>query len=917
MNRRLAPDDLAREVERLTRERDTLRADADGFEALFQASLDAILIGSPSGQVLHANPAACTLFRMTAEELTASTRAALYAGDQATLERDLRRRSEEGQIRDEIILRRADGTTFLGDVSSVVFTIATGETRSCTIIRDVTADRARQRDLETAAQKYRALFESFPEGITVSDTAGKIIETNAAAEALLGVPRGQHEARSIDGPQWRIVRPDGSPMPPEEWASVVALRENRTVAGCEMGIVAARDRVRWIAVTATPLPIQDYGVIVTYHDITERRTAQEALLAHKEIVSSTDDFISLVDRNYVYRFVNQAYSRLSGKSMAELEGRTVAENVGDEVFVEIVKPRLDRCLRGESIRYQEWFGFAAEGRRCMDVTYTPYRQDGVITGVTVNGRDITDIRNAQEALARNERQLHERNQILSAILDHTHFMAVLLDAQFNFIWVNQAYADSCRMAPGDFLGKNHFDLYPHPENQAIFERVVSSGRPVFVAAKPFEFPDQPERGVTYWDWSLVPVKEEDGKVNGLVLSLLDVTEQVKAEEVLRQSEQRMRQAQKMEAVGTLSGGIAHEFNNILSIIIGNAELASLEQGTPPSLRESLSEIHRASLRGKEIVRQLLSFSRPLPSQVQTLDLCAVTREALGLIRPSIPATIRVDAEMPDETTPVMGDATQIQQVIVNLCNNAVQAMETTGKRLSIRLQKENVTREIACALDTLPPGSYACLEVADEGEGIDPRHLPRVFDPFFTTKDVHQGSGMGLSVVLGILRGHGGGLHIQSAVGQGTRVTCYFPLSEHTVETAEIPPPPPTEGRGRILVLDDETSIVRIAKTGLERLGFEVDTFTIPREAVEAIRRDPGRYDVVITDLSMPEMSGHEVIRQIRAIRPPLPAILCTGYGSEQATRHDDAGKPDALLHKPFERDELVRVIREVLDARG
>jgi CheY-like chemotaxis protein len=370
----------------------------------------------------------------------------------------------------------------------------------------------------------------------------------------------------------------------------------------------------------------------------------------------------------------------------------------------------------------------------------------------------------------------------------------------------------------------------------------------------------------------------------------------------------------MEAIGTLSGGVAHEFNNMLGIILGNVELAmdDIPQNNPA--HEFLSEIRKASLRGTEIVQQLLRFSRQKDQPLKPLDLVPLIKESLGFLRVSLPSAIEFEVNLPEQCWPIEGDPTQIHQVMINLCTNSAHAMAAEGGTLKVAL--ENILAEKAEVFfdQELPAGSYVCIRISDTGCGIDPGCLDRIFEPFFSTKDVDQGTGMGMAVVHGIMKGHRGGVRVTSQPGMGTSVECCFPASgveaALTSETISTLP----GGSENILCVDDDESIVGIIRAQLERLGYQVETKTHPTEAVELVEKDPNRFDLVITDLIMPKLRGDKLIMQIKTIRPDIKAILCSGFSESMDEEKAAQAQADGFLRKPVSREELALALRKVLD---
>lgn len=374
----------------------------------------------------------------------------------------------------------------------------------------------------------------------------------------------------------------------------------------------------------------------------------------------------------------------------------------------------------------------------------------------------------------------------------------------------------------------------------------------------------------------------------------------------------LRQAHKMEAVGTLSGGIAHDFNNILGIILGNTELADDDIPDWNPAKDNLKEIRTACFRAKEVVQQLLSFSRETPHSFRPLKPALIIRESMSLIRASIPSTIDIRQDIPDTGHTIMADPTQIHQVILNLCSNAAHAMEHTGGTLTIML--EDVVLNDKTAAPDLTPGDYACLTVADTGSGIDPLIMDKIFDPYFTTKDTGKGTGMGLAVVHGIVAAHHGSIRIETENGKKTRFILLFPaVSDPVAEDTSKNIASPVQGHGHILIVDDEPGLVTLAEKNLQRLGYTGDGFTDPTEALEMFRSDPGRYDLVLTDMTMPGMTGQELARFIKAVQRDIPLVICTGHHDRLTPDNAAEYGFSAYLSKPVDKAELARVLSRLL----
>jgi DNA-binding response OmpR family regulator len=382
----------------------------------------------------------------------------------------------------------------------------------------------------------------------------------------------------------------------------------------------------------------------------------------------------------------------------------------------------------------------------------------------------------------------------------------------------------------------------------------------------------------------------------------------------RQLENQLRQSQKMEAIGTLAGGIAHDFNNVLSIILGNAELALTDMPSDNVAHQNLEQILKASLRAREMIQQLLSFSRKEGSGCKPLRLNNTVTESLKLMRASLPTNISIERDICETECTAIADATQIHQVMFNLCTNASHAMEPDGGVLTVRLDPVTLDNAAVADMD-LAPGNYARLVVADTGHGIDKDIIDRIFDPYFTTKATGKGTGMGLSVVHGIIKGNGGGIRVFSGPGRFTEFHLYLPRVDTIIDTE------PTifnqqhlpGGHEHILIVDDEEMLVDMMRQVLEQLGYTVSAHTNSTEALKAFCGCPQAYDLLITDMTMPGMTGTGLVKAVRAVRSDIPIILCTGFNEQIGQENSRSLGIQALIMKPVGMQQLAETILNVL----
>ncbi len=382
----------------------------------------------------------------------------------------------------------------------------------------------------------------------------------------------------------------------------------------------------------------------------------------------------------------------------------------------------------------------------------------------------------------------------------------------------------------------------------------------------------------------------------------------------KQIEERLRHSQRMEAIGTLAGGIAHDFNNILGVIVGNTEMALSACPGEVEAQRCLREIFKAGVRARDLVRQILTFSRQGRQERHPSPIAPVIEEALLMMRASLPATVEIHQDIKPGLAAVLTDPTQIHQVVMNLCTNAGHAMENGGGVLEVKLREVEIGAGDPVLGSDMPPGRYQILTVSDTGQGMETAVQERIFDPFFTTKEPGKGTGMGLSVVHGIVKSHGGKITCESVPGKGTTFDVFFPTTED--KAREVPEQIDSLPRGResVLFVDDEAALADVGRQLLAGLGYDVVATRGSMEALAIFQDQPGRFELLITDNTMPNMTGMELIRNIKLLRPDLPVILCTGYSeglSEEEVRACGIG---GVLMKPIIRKNLARAVRQVLE---
>ena len=591
--------------------------------------------------------------------------------------------------------------------------------------------------------------------------------------------------------------------------------------------------------------------------------------------------------------VNRQLCEMLGYRRKELIGTKVTDLVVPEdrdlvarrVRSGMLEPYQHRCLtKTGSVVHVEVRGRASE------IDGRPVR----VTAI----HDITERRRAAQ----------ERNRLLAAI-DQLVETIVVTDDQGRIEYVNPAFERSTGYSRGEVLGRDLLFVHPHALDDGLGESLWDVLRAGLVWTGRIQTRRKDGR-MFREDCTISPVRDASASVANFVAVKHDVTRELELEK-------QLRHAQKLESIGTLAGGIAHDINNVLATVTNYTELAQQSLTPGSHAHEDLEEVQVAVRRGKVLVDQILTFSRRAELPKEVIDIGPAVRDAVGLLRGSIPPTVRTDLQLEPSAVWVLANVSQIQQIVINLASNALQAMGESGGALGIRLSDERLGGRQAARHATLSPGKYAVLRVTDTGIGMDAETQARAFEPFFTTKPLGEGTGMGLSVVHGIVSEHGGELALRSEVGQGTEVVVYLPRAEVATEARTSLPRASSATSQHILLVDDEIILVSSVQRLLQKLGYRVTAVDNPVEALELVSLDPLGYACVLTDQAMPQLSGMQLAQRVRRLRRDLPVVLCTGYGASIDAHEARAAGISAVLAKPFQRNELAEALRQALDESG
>ena len=511
---------------------------------------------------------------------------------------------------------------------------------------------------------------------------------------------------------------------------------------------------------------------------------------------------------------------------------------------------------------------------------------------------ITDITKQKTAAIALVRAKKEWEQTFDAISD----IITLQDLDMHILRTNKAACDFFGLEYEEIIGKKCYDLFrgtqePCPGCPALETLAANASHTEIITH------DRLQKTFLVTSSTL---PDESGIPTQIIHVAKDITEQQK-------NEVKIRQAHRLQAVGTLAGGIAHEFNNMLGVIMGCADMARDEMPKDSFARAQLDKVMKASNRTKDLVKQILVSSRQSQKIYRNLQLKPLIKETIKLIEDSLASSIEIHLDIPDINYTIMIDPSEMQQILMNLFANAAWAMKEKGL-VSITLDLVSLPEDDPSMKSILPLGKYVKLNFSDTGVGMDKSTMARVFDPFYTTKNIGQGTGLGLSIVMGMMEGYGGKITLDSVVGKGTTFHLYFPASkEKSAEVNEQSERIP-EGSERILFVDDEEMYAEMGDAMISHLGYMVTMKTDSREALEVFKSNPTNYDLIITDQIMPEYSGEELVKEIRSIRPNMPIILCTGYSTQMDEKKAKSLGINEFAYKPIVKKDIAKLIRKVLD---
>ena len=768
--------------------------------------------------------------------------------------------------------------------------------------------RQAQEALLASEELYRKYVDNAPSGIFTVDQQGRYVDVNPQVSRITGYDRSELLTMSI---------PDL--MPPESIKEVMeffaTLKKEQFVFG-ELRFSRKDGESRWCSFTATSISEDMFLCFV--NDITDRRIQEENRSIFLEMLDNAEHVVVFKDVQLRYVMINRAYITLTGRTLADVAGKTDAETFAGISSPEQIKKYMDNDRRaltlpqGQCLTVEEGT-LAPDGstRTFLSKKFSVYAQDGQLLGVGTITSEVTEFKRVEVALRESEEKFRT---VATYIHDWEYWTA----PDGNLVYVSPSCERITSYTKEEFLQDPELlTRIIHPDDRKNFilhlKSVENSRTNEDCHAGDFRILTRngEERWIAH---TCREVFDREGESIGHRVSNQDITERKRAEKEKEKMQEDLVQAQKMEAIGTLAGGIAHDFNNILGAILGYAEMAyedSIQGSVNPN---DLNQVVQAGHRAKDLVKQILAFSRRADSQKIPLQPAAIVKESIKLLRSSIPTTIDIQQHIDQQTKLILADPTQLHQIIMNLCTNAYHAMEETGGTLSISLQNKVLTLQDLAGNPGVQPGQFVQLSVRDTGTGIDSVIQERIFDPYYTTKETGKGTGMGLAIVHGIVRSSGGFITCRSEIDAGTVFEILLPAFLEPIVPKEKEDRMIPVGTERILFIDDEEMLAKMGQTMLERLGYTVTVQMSSIEALATFKRQPAAFDLVITDQTMPGMTGVDLARSMLQIRPDLPIILCTGYSIQISKEKAESYGIRGFVMKPLVRKDIATLIRKILD---
>ncbi len=888
-----------------------LDKNADLFAKLYKSMPDVLIQTDQRGKINFVNENALKITQYKSDDILGKSIFDFFS------EKDLERAKKnikDRQYHDigpqeyEFILN--DGTSSPVEVNGDVLLDSNGQPYGMIYIcRDISERVKKEQEIRQSRKSYQDIFNSVSEAIYIQDKEGTFIDVNTGAaemyqmsrEELIGLNPGNLSAEGYND-LTKIKKllnrtyQTGEPSQFEFWAK----KKNGDIILKD--VIANKGKYFGKDV-----------LITTARDITERKKMEEDLKKsedkYRRLIENTGEGISIIDENETILFANPAAEEMFGVEKETLVGRNLKEFMDDE-NADFIKTETQRRKDGDGSDYHVTIIRPDKSERLIHVTATPYFDDNKkVIGTYGIMRDNTERWLAEEKLRESEQQFRT---LVGNIPGITY--RCKNDENWTMVYFSEEALKITGYENTDFINNKTiaYNNIIHPDDREHVRIRVQKG----IESKQtytVEYRIIHKDGSIHWVYEKGQGVYDENKLLYLDGVIIDIDDRKRIEKERQQLEVQLRQAQKMETIGTLAGGVAHDFNNILTPIMGYADMALTKLPKSNPVYEEIEYILSASQRARELVRQILTFSRQLDTEKRPVKLQKIVNEAVKLLRPTLPATISMDVTIDDDGY-VLADPAQLHQVIMNLCTNSFHAMEETGGTLKINLSRANITPEISRNYPKLSQGQYLNLRIQDSGTGIDTKTMERIFEPFFTTKPVDKGTGMGLSVVHGIIQNHNGEIVVSSKIGQGATFQIFLPVEKNPPPEEEVQKKETIPGNESIVIVDDETSITKMTNKILTHLGYRVTSFNSSREILGYLLDNHQNYDLLLSDLTMPEMTGIDLAGELRRRNIKIPIVIMTGYGDRLSSTVRYNYGIETVISKPIIIHEIAEKLREIFD---
>ncbi len=849
------------------------------------------------------------------------------------------------------LLLNGDKIKFVNARCETTFDISGNPILSIGTIQDITEQENANNALLESETRFRVIFEQAALGIGLANPEGCVIRVNKKLCEIVGYSNEELLTKNLRD----IIHPDDFVKGFFYMQLVISGEKEKFYENIRF--IRKDGELVWIKVTASLVRKEDGApdyFIGILEDITQKRLIEIALKESEKryriVADYTSDWEFWLDPNNNFVYVSPSCKDITGYEAGEFYAKP-------SLMYDIIHPDdrsvfdEHRCVLDRDKSQKINFRIIARDKSITWINHSclpMFDENNNFIGMRGSNRDITELKRNEDFLSSRlflmeHAVSHKLEDVMQMVLDKAEELTLSKIGFFHFLEEDQqtlslqAWSSNTLKNMCSTEGKGlHYSI----EKAGVWADCVREKTPIIhndYQSLPYKKGLPPGHAPIIREMiapifrgekivAVIGVGNKDFNYDEKDLNILhdfgniiwNIIHEKKLENEKEALENQLRQSQKMEALGTLSGGIAHDFNNILSIIFGNAELSKTMIEPHSPIQKYLNTILIAGNRAKDLIQQILTFSRKLDKERKPLEIYLIIKEFVKMLRSSIPTTIEINNDIDPNSGIILADPTQIHQILINLCTNASYSMREKGGVLSIKL-KPFIISELDSFENGLiiSPGNYVMLEVSDTGAGIDKKILDKIFEPYFTTKPMGEGTGLGLAVVHGIVKSYGGHISVDTEKDQGTTFKVYFPLveSESIKDETKIKTPPP-RGIENILLVDDEVEIVDLTKTILEYLGYNVLDFTSSTLALKAFSKAPHSFDLVITDMTMPEMTGIDLSREMHAIRPDIPVILFTGFSQLVDKEKSGALGLSAYLTKPVSMTELADTVRNVLDSR-